>query len=106
MSDNELLLEDIKHYLDSNLPGEIQNIILFGSRVSGEPGKYSDYDVLVILKHDFEWNLKRKIFDLAFDIGLKMDILIDVKVLSANDLNTLKGKQSFVIEAMENGISI
>ena len=50
------------------------------------------------------WKLKNKIHDKIYDIDLKYDIFTDLKLISKNELKTFKGKQPFILEALENGI--
>lgn len=33
-------------------------------------------------------------------------MLIDAKIISKEELSTIKGKQPFIIEALENGVTI
>ena len=101
---NQQAIADIKKLLMQNFPDYIDKIILFGSRVKGEARVYSDYDILIILKKSYDWKLKNKIHDKIYDIDLKYDIFTDLKLISKNELKTFKGKQPFILEALENGI--
>ncbi len=41
---------DLKAKLQNELGENIQDVILFGFRLTGEAGEFSDYDVLIIIK--------------------------------------------------------
>lgn len=36
---------------------------------------YSDYDILIILNVNYNWNLKKKIYDLMYKIDLEYNII-------------------------------
>ena len=103
--DIKKILTDLKDLLKARYGEEIQKIILFGSRVNGEPRAFSDFDFLIILKNGFDWKLEKEILNLCYEIDLKYDIVTDIQVLSLKDLNTIKGKQPFVLNALEHGIA-
>jgi len=42
--------------------------------------------------------------DLCYDIDLKYDIVIDVHILSTNELESLRGKQPIFINALRTGL--
>ncbi len=77
--------------------------MLFGSRVKGNVQAYSDYDVLVLLKHEYDWRFEEKIYATTWEIDFKHDILTDVKIISTDELQTLRGKQPFIQDALEGG---
>jgi len=79
---------------------------LFGSQATDQALPYSDYDILIILKNECDWKTEDQILNICYTIDLEYDILTDIKVLSINDLNTLKGKQPFVLKALREGITV
>lgn len=103
MKNKDLLIE-IKQKLFQEFPGIIDKVILFGSQIKGKATEDSDYDILVVVNIDYDWEFKTKIYDTIYDLDLKYDILIDVKIISLNELKTIKGYQPFIIEAFEQGI--
>ncbi|MGA9292948.1 MAG: nucleotidyltransferase domain-containing protein [Ignavibacteriaceae bacterium] len=104
--ENLILITEIKQKIQSEFPGLIEKVILFGSQVKGNATENSDYDILIIIKKDYEWKLKTQILDFLYDFNLKYDILIDVKLISLNELKTIKGYQPFILEAFEHGIVV
>lgn len=100
------ILKEIKSLLVQRFGDEITKVVLFGSQARETSQEYSDYDILVILNHDYDWQMKRKISHSCYEIDLKYDIITDVKVISRNELHSLKGKQPFIVNAMKEGIAV
>jgi predicted nucleotidyltransferase len=103
--DNRLILSEFKSLLEKEFPGMVSKVILYGSRVTGQARDGSDYDFLVILKNDMDWKARKRINDAAYEIDLKRDILIDVKVMTEADMNSIRGRQPFVLDAVEYGVA-
>ncbi len=104
--EHKLFLDELKKILNERLGDIIDEVILFGSRVTGTPQNYSDYDVLIVLSIDYNSDLEWKIYDICYDLDLKYDIIIDVKLITKNELSTIKGKQPFIMNAIETGIHV
>ncbi len=99
------ILNELKKMLQKHLGKNIEKVILFGSQAANTSSEYSDYDILIILRTGYDWHTKNEIFSLCYEIDLKYDILIDAKIISLAELRTLRGKQPFVLKALE-GINI
>ncbi len=104
--DKKKILKELKALLIENFSDCIDKVILFGSQALNTAKEYSDYDILVILKKDYDWQLEDSILSLCYEIDLKYDILTDVKLISRNELSTIKGKQPFILSALEHGLVI
>jgi uncharacterized protein len=105
MDDKSLkIINDLKKHLQFHLGEIIKDVILFGSRSGNNYSEFSDYDVLIVVNDDFSGKLENKIFDLCYDIDLKYDIMLDIHVLSINELNSLRGKQPVFLNAIKTGI--
>ena len=100
------ILNELKALLIKRFPGEIAEVILFGSQVNGDAEEFSDYDILIILNHDYDWRYERKITDVCWEIDYKYNIFTDVKVISTNELQTIRGKQPYIQNALENGLLV
>lgn len=101
---NQQAMRELKQLLGTTFPDEIEKMILFGSRVTGDAREYSDYDVLVIVNHEYDWKFKDRIYDTTYDINLKYDLFTDVHVISTGELDTIKGKLPFIEDALEHGV--
>ncbi|MDP1623687.1 MAG: nucleotidyltransferase domain-containing protein [Bacteroidales bacterium] len=101
----KMVLIELKRYLVAQFGDDIQEVILFGSQTTGISAEDSDYDILIVLSNDYDWKYQNLIFDKAFDVGLKYQVLFDLHLLSENERNnSLKGREPIIINALERGI--
>ena len=100
------MLKELRKLLTDTFPGQIEKIILFGSRAYGKAANDSDYDVLIVLKSGYNWRLKQSIQETCWEIDYKYDILTDVKIISAAELQTIRGKQPYITTALQDGIAL
>ena len=101
--DQKLIINDLKKVLSDRYREELQDLVLFGSQLSGKATKNSDYDILIVLKHKSDWKTEREISDLCYEIELKYGIITDTHVLSKDDLNQPRGKQPIFVNALLKG---
>lgn len=99
-------LHELKALLIRKYPDYIDQLIVFGSQVNGTAREYSDYDILLILKKPYDWRFENEIYDTCADINVEYDIITDVKMISWEELQTLRGKQPFIQNALHEGIRI
>jgi len=105
MNKNINIVKELKKILIEHFDNNIKDVILFGSRATGSASKYSDYDVLVILKQDYDWHYRNEILRVVYKLELKKDIMIDIHLLSTNEVsNTLRGSQPVFINALNTGL--
>jgi predicted nucleotidyltransferase len=104
MTDNQIVLKDLKDILNNNFPDLIESVILFGSQINNTYSEFSDFDILVILKENYDWKLQNKIIDLCYEIDLKYNIVTDIKVISKAELNEPRGRQSYITQALSTGL--
>ena len=99
------ILKELKQYLITGFGDDIVDVILFGSQASGKATEDSDFDILVVVANDYNWQMRDRIMDKAFDIGLKYQVLFDIHLLSLNEKhNSLRGKEPLIVNAIERGI--
>lgn len=105
-TDNISVIKELKSLLRFEFGENINELILFGSRMKKNYIKgSSDYDILIILKNDYDWQYKNRIISVVYSMELKYDIFIDIKVISLNELkNGLKGKQPLFLDAIKEGL--
>jgi predicted nucleotidyltransferase len=105
MKNKKRILKELKNLLVASFGEDIKDVILFGSRVTGNAHKNSDYDVLFILNNDYDWQYRRRITSVVYDIELENDIFIDKKIISTNELyHTINGKHPLYHDAIIEGI--
>lgn len=103
---NKKAMIELKKLLIKKYPEIIDKIILFGSRAENRENEFSDYDILLILKEQYNREFEENVLDIAYDIILKYEILTDLKFITNDELQTIKGALPFVQSAMNNGVVI
>lgn len=105
MVSNKALLKKIKNTLVSKYGILIKDTIMFGSRVKGNFSADSDYDILIVLNSEKDWRFENELINTLNDICIEFQILLDVHIISQNELdNSIRGKQPVVVNALNNGI--
>ena len=106
INENKIILSQVKTILKKKFKREIKNVILFGSRAEGNAGKYSDYDILIILNKDqYNWKYKHQLLEVIYNFELENDIYLDIHILSEYELkNTLRGTQPIFTNAIKHGV--
>ncbi len=66
--------------LERQYPGRIHQAILFGSKARGDSHPESDVDILLIANGE-DWRFDHAVSDLAADVSLKYDVLINPHVI-------------------------
>jgi len=107
MQDKIQNVKNLKRLLIEHFGDHINEVILFGSQTTGKASKYSDYDILIILKNDYDHEFRREISNLIFDQELKYDLIFDEHLLSVNEIETsLRGAEPVYMNAIKNGIYV
>ncbi|MBU0766055.1 MAG: nucleotidyltransferase domain-containing protein [Bacteroidetes bacterium] len=105
MAEKEKILADLKSGLIQKLGDRVKSVILFGSHAWGRPTATSDYDILIILSHEYDWKTEREISNICYDIDLKYEVMTDTHIVSESELqNTIKGHDPVFINAIQKGI--
>ena len=100
------IAQKLKKILFQRFGDITDRIILFGSRIKGTAQPDSDYDILIVLKTDYDWIMENDILDACYQLDLEYNLLTDIKIISLQELKSLKGKQPFIMTAVAEGISI
>jgi len=103
--DNEIA-QKLKDVLSQRFGNIFDRIILFGSRSRGNAQPDSDYDILIVLKTDYDWLMENDILDACYEIDLAYNLVTDIKIISLQELGSLKGKQPFIVNAVTEGIPL
>lgn len=107
-NNNEIsIVKELKEHLIISLGDNIHDVILFGSYADGNAHKNSDYDILIVLKNDYDWRLEKEISKICYSIDLKYDVFTDAHLISLNQINnSIKGKEPIFMNALKNGIHV
>jgi len=81
-------------------------VILFGSQVRNEGWKESDIDILVISEQEVDIKAREEIYDIAYEIGLKYDVVLDVSVYSRGDWERYRAVLPFFINVEKEGVIV
>jgi predicted nucleotidyltransferase len=77
-------LDELKTSLVARF-GDGTDLTLFGSIARGGYGAESDIDVLVLLPTPVSTEIEEEVFDLAFDVELKYDVVFGIIVYSKDE---------------------
>jgi predicted nucleotidyltransferase len=100
------IAQKLKDVLSQRFGNIFDRIILFGSRSWGNARPDSDYDILIVLKTDYDWLLENDILDACYEIDLEYNLVTDIKIISLQELGSLKGKQPFIVHTVAEGIPL
>jgi uncharacterized protein len=99
------LLAAVRHTIEQTpYAGVLESVVLYGSQARGTATKDSDYDILLILKRDCDWREQQDIRYAVYDIAINWNIPLDVRMISVQELETIQGRQPFIINALTEGI--
>jgi predicted nucleotidyltransferase len=105
MAEKLKILKELKQKLIDNFGDNILHVILFGSQATGKANEFSDYDILIVLKNIYTWQLENQIMNVCCDIQIDYEIYIDLIIISQAEIETsLRGKQPIIINSLTNGI--
>lgn len=89
----------VKQRLSTITP--VKRLIVYGSRARGKPTQYSDLDLYIELNSQIDTALRKKIREIAWEVGLDSGIVISTLVASER----LKGQP--ILKAIEKeGIAV
>ena len=63
----------------------VEQVVLYGSAARGEMDSESDVDLLVVLPN-VDWNIEKRIGDIAFDAGLEINRVISTMCFGKTEL--------------------
>jgi len=105
MKKRDKVLHEAKARLVAVFGDKIKDVILFGSRAWGKPHKWSDWDMVVLVRGKNDWETTRQIRHVLYAMELELEILTQALVISEDELqHTLRGAQPVFQTAIEKGI--
>ena len=84
---------------------ELLEFKVFGSTARDSRRTESDLDIFVLLPH-VERCIEEDLFNIAYDIELKYDCLVDLIVFGKDGLDELLSKTPLYRQVVEEGVSI
>ncbi len=99
-------LEAYRRTLDEQFPGQIEQLIIYGSKARGDATPDSDLDVLVVIREG-DWRIKDAITLPGYDLSIGTDALPSIHVYTAAEWGRLREVQSVYRDAVErDGVSV
>ena len=96
------LLREFKEKLSKKMP--VKKMILFGSRASGKPHRWSDFDLIIVSeKFKEEDTLRRAI---GFYKYWNLDYPVDFLCYTPEEFDKLKNQVTILREAVKTGVII
>lgn len=100
------IVEEFKRRIENKFPQEIEEVVIFGSKVRGDADKDSDIDILVITISD-DWERKDEIREIGYDLDEEIDYGLSIQVMSKTHIDYLrKNKFQFIENVEKEGMSI
>jgi predicted nucleotidyltransferase len=99
----EEILKELKKQITNKY--DISEMRLFGSSARGDRRVDSDIDVFIILPK-INRQIEEDLFDIAYDLELKYDCLIDLIVFSEDTMKGHYSTSSIYLKAVEEGAII
>jgi predicted nucleotidyltransferase len=87
-ADEKNIVKMFVDYLTRTHPGEVDKVVLYGSRARGDNRQDSDVDILVLVKDKKRINRDR-IYDFVIDAELEHGIDISVNIYESGQFNQL-----------------
>lgn len=106
MNNSKKIAKELRDNLDSLYPGLIKKLILFGSNSTGGAKDDSDIDILIVLKQNHDGIVKERIYEECSNLNLNHNVWIDINILSEEELDSLRGHQPFIQNALSGGIAV
>ena len=105
MKKRDKILQAAKQRLTAQFGEKIKDVVLFGSRAWGKPTRWSDWDFVVVVRGEYDWQTVRGIRYLMADIDLDYDVFTQTLVVSEEELQgSLRGRQPIFTDAIQKGI--
>lgn len=99
----KIIVEELRERIASQYP--LRQIRVFGSAARGDATKESDIDVWVCLAK-LNREIEEGLFDIAYDVELKYDCLIDLIAVSEQDLDGKIGMAPIQRSILSEGVAI
>lgn len=74
-------------------PRQIEDVRLFGSKARGDATKYSDVDVLVVLKRG-DWRDRRRVSGISAAVLLETGVVLSAKMFTREQFDRMKARRS------------
>ena len=71
----------------------------------GKPKRWSDWDVVVVVKGDYDWRFRHAVSDVMWSVDSDFDVYVQTLVVSEDELKyTSQGYEPVFVKALSQGI--
>ena len=106
MTDKEKLLQEFISEMEKLFEISLKKIILYGSYARGDYKENSDMDIMILTSlSDFEIKkYEEKVYDIAFELGIKHSIMISINIKNEDHFNYWIGALPYYDNVQNEGI--
>jgi|WetSurMetagenome_2_1015567.scaffolds.fasta_scaffold323722_3 uncharacterized protein len=106
MTENEKeLVQKFKSLLEDHL--HVYSVVVFGSRARGDSSQESDLDVLVVIEETETWQVRKFVYDCAWEAGFESGIVVSPIIFSRDRWENSPERASLLAVAIrEEGIPV
>ncbi len=99
----EVILVALRRELERVLGDQLDSVVLYGSHARREASQYSDIDVLVILRADFDYaDLIRRTSAVVADLSLQYDVVLSRAFVTRERFEC--GNSPFLLNVRREGV--
>ena len=95
------IVERFRHVINDKFPGEIIDVMVFGSKARGDATKESDIDVLVITSSN-NWKKGDEIREVGYGLDGEIDYKLSIQVISKVHFDYLRQNNFQFAKNIEN----
>ena len=70
-----------------NKYNDYRGIYFYGSRVRGDNGLRSDYDIVIVFERKIKWEFENEVLNVVYDYLVDNDIVIDCRVYQEMEIS-------------------
>lgn len=104
--DEKIWLDRYRTALDIKYPGNVLDMIVFGSKARGDSHSDSNLDILLIIREG-DWKLKWEIEGLGYELAIGTQAIPTIAILTeAENKHRLEQESSFLETVQKERISV
>lgn len=102
-------VKELRRIVAHDFPGQLEQLLVFGSVARGTDTAVSDIDIMVVLNHSdtsLRWQFEKRLRDIAFPLELEYDVVFDLKLFFSKELGGKKGHTPFMENVFGEGVAV
>ncbi len=105
MVDKVKILHELKTHLENTFNCRIVNVSLLNCQSRNNKIRYEVFDILITTSDLLSWQEKSIIRDICYDISVDFGILVNSKIVSQFEIQTMfRGEHPLINDALNLGI--